>query len=273
MFPEAVVQFFAANQSLLWLGVVAVDLLMTLLLYRLYGKMGLYAVVVLNIMLCNLMGPKITNVFGLNTTMGAVIYSGIYFATDLLGERYGRREAARAVFLGFAASIIVVVMSQLSLLFAPTTHPGNAARLGEQAHEAQLFLFNMTPRFVFGSLLAYLISQTHDVWMFHYLKRRTGGRHLWLRNNASTMVSQALDTVVYAFVVWWGVVNLATALQLGLAKYFFKVLIALIDTPFIYWARTWDVHDKDWSDRAHDAPEAETDAARAARPELAAERE
>lgn len=248
MLPAELADFFAAHQDFLWVCVVLVDLGMTLVLYRLFGKMGLYSVIVLNIMLCNLMGPKITTVFGFNTTMGAIIYSGIYFATDLLGERYGRREAGRAVMIGFAASVCVVVLSQLSLLFQPTTAPANAAALAGQAHEAQGFLFSMTPRFVFGSLLAYYISQTHDVWMFHWLKRKTRGRHLWLRNNLSTLVSQALDTVVYAFVVWWGVVDLATALQLGLAKYFFKVCIALLDTPFIYLARNWNTHALDWFD-------------------------
>jgi uncharacterized integral membrane protein (TIGR00697 family) len=99
---------------------------------------------------------------------------------------------------------------------------------------------------VFGSLLAYLISQRFDVWVFHLIKKKTRGRHLWLRNNGSTMLSQAIDTIIYGVVVWLGVVDFATAMQLALAKYFFKVIIALIDTPFIYLARDWDVRDKDW---------------------------
>jgi len=60
------------------------------------------------------------------------------------------------------------------------------------------------------------------------------------------MLSQAIDTIIYGVVVWWGIVDFATAMQLALAKYFFKVIIALIDTPFIYLARGWDVTDKDW---------------------------
>ncbi|MCC6142455.1 MAG: queuosine precursor transporter [Candidatus Hydrogenedentes bacterium] len=255
MVPELVAAYFAENQNLLWLIVVLLDLSLTLLLYRLYGKMGLYAVVILNIMLCNMMGPKITNIFGFNTTMGAILYSGIYFATDLLGERYGKREANRAVFIGFAVSVLVIVMTQLSLLFQPTTLGERPADLAARAHASQDVLFNMTPRFVLGSLLAYLISQTHDVWLFHVIKDLTAGRHLWLRNNVSTIVSQSIDTVVYAFVVWWGYVSLHEALALGAAKYMFKVIIALLDTPFIYWARSWDIHDKDWNDAAADAPE------------------
>ena len=94
---------------------------------------------------------------------------------------------------------------------------------------------------MFGSLLAYLISQSFDVWLFHKVKEWTQGKHLWIRNNLSTITSQALDTVLYAVIVWWGIFDLGTAFRLALAKYFFKVFIAAFDTPFIYWARGWDV--------------------------------
>lgn len=245
--PDWLVSFFSAHQNLLWLFTVVLDLSITLLLFRIFGKMGLYAVVVLNIMLCNIVGPKITVVFGMNTSMGVIIYSGIYFATDLLGERYGKREANRAVFLGFAVSVMVVLFGTLSLFYVPTNDPVKAG-FAASVHGALSVLFDYTPRFVFGSLLAYLISQTHDVWMFHLLKKKTGGKHLWLRNNVSTMTSQALDTAVYGLVVWWGIFDLWTAITLALAKYVLKVVIALLDTPFIYWARTWDVHERDWND-------------------------
>ena len=62
------------------------------------------------------------------------------------------------------------------------------------------------------------------------------------------MSSQALDTIIYSLIVWWGVVDLAVAIQLGMAKYLFKVLIALIDTPFIYWGRSWELREKDWNE-------------------------
>jgi uncharacterized integral membrane protein (TIGR00697 family) len=91
---------------------------------------------------------------------------------------------------------------------------------------------------VFGSLLAYLVSQRFDVWAFHKIKAWTGERWLWLRNNGSTMASQLLDTTIYSLIVWWGTVDLQTALALGAAKYVFKLVIAAIDTVFIYWARS-----------------------------------
>lgn len=239
--------FFSTHQNLLWLLVVTADLSITLLLYRLFGKMGLYTVVILNVMLSNLQGPKLTVILGMETSLGVILYSGIYFATDLLSEKYGRREGQRAVLLGFVASLAMILFIYLSLLFLPSPVP-NHAEFSNNIHEAMKTLFGFTPLFVFGSLFAYLVSQSFDVWIFHYIKSETGGKHLWLRNNVSTLSSQALDTVLYAVVVWAPVVGLIDALFLASAKYIFKVIIALIDTIFIYWARTWNLSHTDWQE-------------------------
>ena len=131
-------------------------------------------------------------------------------------------------------------MLSVSLLYLPSTEP-DTAQFSLEIHQAFARILDFTPRFVFGSLLAYLISQSFDVWFFHRIRQWTQGRHLWLRNNLSTMTSQALDTVLYSVVVWWGVVELGTAIQLALAKYVFKLVIAAFDTQFIYWARNWAV--------------------------------
>ena len=236
---------FQMNQELLWFTTIAVDLTFAILLFRFFGRQGLYASIVISLLLANLQGPKLTEIFGLQTSMGVILYSSIYFATDLLSERYGKAEATRAVMIGFTVSVIIIVMISMSLFYLPATDPETAS-LAQSMHAATATLFSFTPRFVLGSLLAYLISQRFDVWMFHKIKNKTQGRHLWLRNNVSTICSQALDTVIYGIVVWWCVVDFETAMQLALAKYFFKVLIAIIDTPFIYIAREWDVADKDW---------------------------
>jgi uncharacterized integral membrane protein (TIGR00697 family) len=236
--PEFIQTFYQSHQDLLWLTTLILDLSITIGMYRLFGRDGLLGCIVLAILLANIQGPKLTIIFGLQTSLGVIFYSGIFFATDLLSEKYGRAEASKAVLIGFATSVIVVLMMSLALLFQPSDQP-NTAEFSMRIHESFQAILNFTPRFVFGSLLAYLISQSLDVWLFHKIKERTQGRWLWLRNNGSTMLSQAVDTFIYSFVVWWGVVDLETALQLGMVKYGFKLAIAAIDTPFIYWARNW----------------------------------
>ena len=111
-------------------------------------------------------------------------------------------------------------MLSISLLFLPSTQ--NQQTFSSEVHESFVRILDFTPRFIFGSLFAYLISQRFDVWCFHKIKAWTNGRHLWLRNNLSTMASQTVDTTLYALVVWWGVVALEQAINLGLAKMVFK---------------------------------------------------
>jgi hypothetical protein len=127
-------------------------------------------------------------------------------------------------------------MLSLALLYQPSTRPETAV-FSASIHDEFATIVNFTPRFIFGSLLAYYISQHFDVWAFHKIKSMTGERWLWLRNNGSTLASQVVDTAIYSLVAWWGIVDLKTALALGAAKYVFKAAIAAIDTVFIYWAR------------------------------------
>lgn len=237
MFPESVVHYMAANQEVLWLTTLVLDLTGTVILYRLFGKVGLQVAIAVAIILANLQGPKLTVIFGIETTLGVIFYSSIFFATDVLSENYGRAEANKAVRMGFAVSIIVLLMLSLSMLYQPSDR-----QFAHDIHNAFATILNFTPRFVIGSLFAYIVSQSFDVWAFHRIKQYTGEKWLWLRNNLSTMASQIVDTAIFSLVVWWGVVDLATALKLGAAKYVFKVIIAMIDTTFIYWARTMFRH-------------------------------
>ncbi|MCG8371306.1 MAG: queuosine precursor transporter [Proteobacteria bacterium] len=236
MFPQAVVDFFAANQELLWLTTLFADLGCTLVLYRLFGKAGLQVAIALAILLANLQGPKLTVIFGLQTSLGVIFYSSIFFATDVLSENYGRDAANKAVRMGFAVSVIILIMLSLALMYLPSTRP-ETAEYSASIHAAFVTIVDFTPRFVFGSLLAYFVSQHFDVWAFHKIKSWTGERRLWLRNNGSTLSSQVVDTTIYSLVAWWGIVDLGTALLLGATKYVFKMVIAAVDTLFIYWAR------------------------------------
>ena len=239
MFPESFQLYFSANQELLYFITMVLDLGFTVLMYRFFGRYGLLACIVLSILLANLQGPKLTVIFGMETSLGVIFYSSIFFATDLMSEKFGKKAADNAVMMGFSVSAIILIMLSISLLFLPSTQ--NQQTFSTEVHESFVRILDFTPRFIFGSLFAYLISQRFDVWCFHKIKAWTNGRHLWLRNNLSTMASQTVDTTLYALVVWWGVVDLEQAISLGLAKMVFKIAIAAFDTPFIYWARSWSV--------------------------------
>ena len=232
-------QELLANQELLWLLTVVYDLGLAIFLYRFFGKYGLYAAVILGIILGNLQGGKVSELelFGYSFTvsMGAILYSGIYFATDVLNEKFGKEEANRAVMLGFVANIAVMITLFISIQFKPSDITGSAL----EVHNAITTLAGYSPIFVIGSLISYLISQTFDVWLFHKIRTYTGESKLWLRNNLSTVTSQLLDTMIYQFTWVLAGMDLKTAFLIAVTKYIFKVLIALIDTIFIYWVRKW----------------------------------
>jgi len=232
-------QELLANQELLWLMTVVYDLGLAILLYRFFGKYGLYTAVVLGIVLGNLQGGKVSELtlFGYSFTasMGAILYSGIYFATDVLNEKFGREEANRAVMLGFVANVAVMITLLISIQFKPSNITGSAL----EVHNAISTLAGYSPIFVIGSLTAYLISQSFDVWFFHKIRSYTGESKLWLRNNLSTITSQLLDTMIYQFTWVMAGMDIKTAFLIAVTKYIFKVFIAGIDTIFIYWVRRW----------------------------------
>ena len=228
-------EFFLDNPEWLWVMTVFYDLLIVVGLFYFFGKNGLYVAVILGIVLGNLQGGKVSDleVFGYTFTvsMGAIMYSGIYFATDLMNEKYGRSSANEAVILGALANVVVMATLVLSTYYLPS----EIAKSSDAVHEAISTLAFYSPMFVIGSLTAYLISQTFDVWLFHKLKVVTKGKYLWLRNNVSTLSSQALDTFIYTFVwVLAGDLTFFVALSIAMTKYIFKIFIALLDTIFIY---------------------------------------
>jgi uncharacterized PurR-regulated membrane protein YhhQ (DUF165 family) len=107
MIPSSLAQYFAMNQEALWFTTLVLDLTGTVVLYRLFGRVGLQVAIATAIILANLQGPKLTSIFGFETTIGVIFYSSIFLATDILNENYGRAEANKAVRMGFVVSIIV----------------------------------------------------------------------------------------------------------------------------------------------------------------------
>lgn len=201
-----------------------------LAMYRGFGKVGLYVVITYSIVLCNIQVLKQVSLFGMNATLGNVLYATIFLATDMLGEFYGRREARRGVVIGFVTAVLMAVYMQIAIAFQPNEFDFIDPSLRE--------VFGLVPSIVAASLLAYLCSQFNDVLLFHKIKQMTRGRHLWLRNNLSTIVSQLIDSLVFTGVATWlGAFSAEVFLEIFLVAYVIKVIVAVCDTPFIYLAR------------------------------------
>ena len=215
--------------NLLWFGFILLDLSLTTITYRFFGKFGLYAIIVASVITCNIQVLKTVQLFGLVATLGNILYGGIFFTTDILSEVYGKKAARRGVWLGFIGMSLMTLWMQIGLKFVPD--------VSDFTQDSMLTIFGIMPRVAAGSMLAYLLSQHHDIFAFHFWKNKTKGRFLWLRNNASTLVSQAVDSVVFCTIALWGLYDTDIWLQILATTYFLKWIVAVIDTPFIYLAK------------------------------------
>jgi len=215
--------------ELLWIGLLITSFLMVILAYKLFGKTGLYIWTAAAVILANIQVMKTIQVFGMVTALGNVIYSSLFLTTDILNENHTKKDAQKAVWIGFFVLISTTILMQITLYFVP--HESDF--LGE--HITAIFSF--LPRIAFASLLAFLISQSHDVWFFAKLKKKHKKKHLWLRNNLSTISSQLLDNTIFTLIAFVGVFSWDIIGQIFLTSLILKVIVASCDTPFVYLAR------------------------------------
>lgn len=207
------------------------------------GRVWLTALLCVMLVLMNVFVLKQMVLFGMTVTGGNVLYAAVFLSTDLLAEHWGRRSAYRAVRIGFCASVFFVVMGSMILLYEPAS--------GDWANPALQTLFTPMWRVVFASMFTYLLVQHLDVWLFGWIRKRTGGRYLWLRNNGSTCVSQAVDTVLFTVLAFAGQPGFALG-QIILFTYVVKVVVAFLDTPFIYLSKTPFFRPRDMEESAEE---------------------
>tara|TARA_B100000886_G_scaffold263360_1_gene187952 strand:+ start:317 stop:988 length:672 start_codon:yes stop_codon:yes gene_type:complete len=190
---------------------------------------------------CNLIFQKFFtwNFLGLNfeLSVGIIAYPVTFLVTDLISELYGKRRANQVVISGFCASIFTTLLIFISM---------NASAADWSPVDSVTFnkVFGLSAPAFLASMMAYLTAQFIDVRIFHFWKRLTKGKHLWLRNNASTMFSQLVDTsMVLLILCSAGAIGWERFGSLLLMGWLFKVIVALIDTPIIYFL-LWALKDK-----------------------------
>lgn len=216
----------------LWLVMLVLNFVIILGVYRFFGRSGLYAWLPISVIIANLQVLKTVELFGITASLGNIVYATSFLATDILSENYGKKDAARAVGIGFIALLSLTLMMSLALLFDPSPI--------DFAQESMEALFTLLPRIAAAGFIAYLVSQVHDVWIYALLKkRRPERRWIWLRNNLSTMISQAIDSVIFVTIAFAGVVPRREFLQIALSTYLLKWLVAMADTPLVYLAALW----------------------------------
>ena len=183
------------------------------------------------LVVCNLIANKfITIDLGFKTfviSAGVLPYPITFLITDILSEIYGKKKTARIVWAGFGASLFVLGVLLLAQQF--TAIAGSPVD-----DETFNKVFGNSWQVIFASMTAYLCAQLIDVRIYHFWKEKTAGKHLWLRNNFSTVFSQLVDTTLVVCVLFLGVRSHSEIIQFIIDGWLFKILCAFIDTPLLY---------------------------------------
>ena len=191
----------------------------------------LAGIFIASLVTCNLIANKFVTVdLGFKVfivSAGILPYPLTFLVTDLISELYGQRKANLVVFSGFIASMFVLLFLWLGSQFEAI--PGSI--VNDSTYNS---VFQNAWRLIAASMVAYLFAQFVDVRIFHFWKKLTNGKHLWLRNNGSTVASQLVDTTLVICILFVGVWETDQILSAILDGWLFKMLMALIDTPIIY---------------------------------------
>ena len=191
----------------------------------------LAGIFIASLVTCNLIANKFVTVnLGFKVfiiSAGILPYPLTFLVTDLISEIYGQKKANLVVFSGFVASIFVLSFLWLGAQF--NSIPNSI--VNDFTYNT---VFQNAWRLITASMVAYLFAQFIDVRVFHFWKKLTNGKHLWLRNNGSTIASQLIDTTLVISILFVGVWDTNQILSAIIDGWIFKMLIALLDTPIIY---------------------------------------
>lgn len=217
------------NNIIIWLIYLIVNYTLITVAYKLWGKVGLFIFIPISMILANIQVLKLMNIFGVEATMGNIAYSGIFIVEDILSENYGKKTASKAVGMGFFAMIFTTIVMNIALMITPSPN--------DEFQGILQMIFSNFGRLTVASLLAYVISSLTDIHLFQLIKKiNPSFKHLWIRNNVSTLASQIIDSLVFAVVAFYGVYSNDILIQIAFSTYFLKVITSFMDTPFVYLA-------------------------------------
>lgn len=195
--------------------------------YKPVPLLVIFSILIASVVVTNIIGTKIMTLWGFDFTAGVITYAMVFLATDILGEIWGKRTAQYGVLLGFVANLMMLIFIYVAIKADPAPY-------WIQNQESYANTLGSVGVIVLASMIAYLVSQLHDVWAFDFWRKRTKGEKLWLRNILSTITSQTIDTIIFIIVAFGFSLEYSQIFAMITGQIIVKWLLAIIDTPFIY---------------------------------------
>lgn len=215
------------NEIILLLSAL-VDIIFVFLAARL-GSKWLFGTVAINLILINIFGAKLVDVFGFTTNAGNVFYACVFLATHFIFERRDGRYARQTIFFGVGTVIVFVALSQSAIVLL-------GAQSGEGIQKALQTIFLFSPRIAIASILAYIFAQQINITFYTWLKTRLKNKLLWLQSNGANIVAQLVDSTLFFTIAFLDLPGY-TLLQAILAGWLIKSLVVMLGVPFLYLDR------------------------------------
>lgn len=212
--------------EILWTLTLVLSFVSIILCYKYLGKNGLFLWIVVATLVSNIQTVKTVELFGLETSLGTILYGSTFLATDILNYKYGLKESRKTIIYGFLSMIIMTIFMTICLLYKPS--------INDFTQESLSTIFSFNIRITIASLAGFGVSQFIDTFLFHKLQKKYN--KLWLSNNASTMICQVVDTIIFTLITYVGTMNFNAIIEIMISMYIFKLMVALLDTPFMYLA-------------------------------------
>jgi len=224
------------NTFLLWIVMLIFCFSSILIFLRLFGFAGLYVYSALAVIIGNIQVLKTVDFFysPQPVALGTILFSSTFLCTDILSEHFGKDKAKKNILIGFISFLFMTIIMLITIGFNPSAN--------DWVQDSFVNVFTPMSRFFIASMIAYLVSQYFDVWIYSAIKNLTMNKFLWLRNNLSTILSSLVDNTVFSFLAWIilnpnpeSLYNVIMIYIFG--TYILRIFIALIDTPFMYLSK------------------------------------
>lgn len=198
------------------------------LIGKFLGKYGLIAWVAIATMLANILTTKSIDLCGLSVTMGTTLFASNFLATDILSEKFSKKDAKTAVYVGLVSSICLIVFTQIGLRYVPAEF--------DYVHDSLVTVFSLSLRISISSVIMYAVANLADVYIYNKLKVKMKNKKMWVRNNVATILCNCLENFLFMLGAFVFVFDFKTIMIMALSTSLIELILSVCDTPFLYWA-------------------------------------
>lgn len=214
--------------TILFFVTVVVTFGLLVVISRAFGKEGIFTWIGMSVVVANILVCKCVDLFGMSATLGNVLFGTVFLSTDILTEKYGVKVARKAVWLGVSMEVITIVLTQMAIAFIPNSL--------DMVQESMQNIFGLFPRVAIASCSMFILSNQLDIFLFEKIREKTNGKYLWLRNNVATIISQCIENLIFYLIAFGGIYSISELVEMTLICCVIEIIVALLDTPFLYFA-------------------------------------